>query len=118
MGQQARNYEQRFDQALKRSKAWGLVHSGFRRSQERVVSEHNLQVFQQVVSSFLSHLQAEDVSQQCFAVTAMLKAPLERALGVPLAFTLGYVAYNGRNVFYSDTRELKAMLQRAFPPLR
>ena len=42
----------------------------------------------------------------------MLKAPLERALGVPLAFTLGYVEYNGRNVFYSDTRELKAMLHK------
>ena len=111
-GQQTRNYEQRFDQALKRSKAWGLAPSGFRRSQERFVSEQNLQIFQQVAAAHISHFHAEDVSQQCFAVTAMLKAPLERALGVPLAFTLGYVEYNGRNVFYSDTRELKAMLHK------
>ena len=31
---------------------------------------------------------------------------------MPLAFTLGYVEYNGRKVFYSDTRELKAMLHK------
>ncbi|WP_198361392.1 hypothetical protein [Halomonas sp. N3-2A] len=113
--QQTRNYEQRFDQALKRSKDWGLAPSGFCCSQERFLSENNLKVFQQVVSASLSHLQAEDVSQQCFAVTATLKNPLERALGVPLAFTLGYVEYNGHNVFYSDTNELKAMLNKGMP---
>lgn len=111
-GRQTSNYEQRFDQALKRSKDWGLAPSSFSGSQERFLSEHNLQIFQQVASAFLSHRQAEDVSQQCFAVTATLKTPLERALGVPLVFTLGYVEYNGRNVFYSDTRELKAMLNQ------
>lgn len=39
---------------------------------ERFVREHNLRVFQKAVSASLSHLQAEDVSQQCFAVTASL----------------------------------------------
>lgn len=109
---QVHNYAQRFDQALTRSKAWGLTPPTFCSTQERFVSEHNLQVFQQVVSAFLSHLQAEDVSQQCFAVTASLKAHLERALGVPLVFTLGYVKYTSRNIFYTDTRELKAMLHK------
>lgn len=111
----AHDYEERFDQALKRSKAWGLAPSGFSRTEERFVSERNLQVFQQVAASHLSHYQAEDVSQQCFAVTGMLKAPLEKALGVPLAFTLGYVEYDGRNVFHTINRELKAMLKKGLP---
>lgn len=111
-GQQARNYEQRFDQALKRTKDWNLAPSVFCSSKERFDTPHNLQVFQKVVSKHLSHFQAEDVSQQCFAVTAALKAPLEQALGIPLTFTLGYVEYEGRKVFYSDTRDLKTMLRK------
>ena len=114
-GQQARNYEGRFNQALKRSKVWGLARSGFSRTQERFASEHNLQVFQQVVAAYLGHYQAEEVSQQCFAVTLMLKAPLEEALGMPLAFTLGYVEYNGCNVFHSNHQELKTMLKKGIP---
>lgn len=114
-GQQARNYEERFDQALKRSKAWGLEPTGFQITQERFANEHNLQVVQQEVEAHLCHYQAEEVSQQCFAVTLMLKAPLEEALGMPLAFTLGYVEYNSRNVFYSNHRELKAMLEKGVP---
>lgn len=109
--QQPCNYEGRFDRALKRSKSWGLAPSGFVRTGERFVSEDNLRVFQQVTAAHLSHYRAQDVSQQCFAITAMLKTPLEEALGVPLAFTLGYVEYNGRNVFYSGTSELKTMLK-------
>ncbi|MDH1043959.1 hypothetical protein N5C53_10870, partial [Pseudomonas juntendi] len=112
-----RDYEERFAQALKRSKSWGLAPSGFRRTDERFVSEQSIQIFQQVAAAHLSHFHAEDVSQQCFAVTAMLKAPLEEALGVPLTFTLGYVEYNGHNVFHSDTRDLKTMLKKGVPSL-
>lgn len=115
ISQPARNYEERFDQALERSKSWGLTPSGFSRTDERFVTEHNLQIFQQVASAYLSNFHPEDVSQQCFGVTAMLKAPLEEALGVPLAFTLGYVEYNGRNVFHSDTRKLEKMLRDGIP---
>lgn len=114
-GQQARNYEERFDKALKRSKAWGLEPTGFQITKERFANKHNLQVVQQEVEAHLCHYQAEEVSQQCFAVTLMLKAPLEDALGMPLAFTLGYVEYNSRNVFYSNHRELKAMLEKGVP---
>ena len=114
-GQQARNYEERFDQALKRSKVWGLAPSSFSRTQERFASERNLKVFQQVVEAHLCHYHAEEVSQQCFAVTLMLKAPLEEALGVPLTFTLGYVEYNSCNVYHSSHQELKTMLKKGVP---
>jgi len=117
IGRPVRDYEERFAQALKRSKSWGLAPSGFRRTDERFVSEQSIQIFQQVAAAHLSHFHAEDVSQQCFAVTAMLKAPLEEALGVPLTFTLGYVEYNGHNVFHSDTRDLKTMLKKGVPSL-
>ena len=110
-----RNYEQRFDRALKRSKSWGLDSVGFGRTSERFLNERSLNVFQQVASEYLCQHHAEDISQQCFAVTLMLKSPLEHALGVPLAYTLGFVEYNGRNVFYSDTRNLKAMLKEGVP---
>lgn len=115
--QPARDYEERFAQALKRSNSWGLAPSGFRRTDERFVSEYNLQIVQEVAAAHLSHFHAEDVSQQCFAVTAMLKAALKEALGVPLTFTLGYVEYNGHNVFHSDTCDLKTMLKKGVPSL-
>ncbi|MDY0936247.1 hypothetical protein [Pseudomonas viridiflava] len=115
VGQQPRRYEERFEQALRHSKALGLASPGFSRTEGQFASEHNLQVFQQVVEAYLCDYHAEEVSQQCFAVTLMLKAPLEEALGMPLAFTLGYVEYNGHNVFYSHHRVLKAMLKKGVP---
>jgi hypothetical protein len=115
--QQVHNYEGRFDQALKRSEAWGLAPSDFSSTQDRFLSEHNSQVFQKVAAAYLCQYHAEDVSQQCFAVTLRLKAPLEEALGVPLAYTLGYVKFEGRNVFHSDILELKAMLKKGIPSL-
>jgi hypothetical protein len=116
-GQRARNYEQRFDEALRRTKDWNLAPSVFCRSEERYETPQNLQIFQEVASKYLSHFRAEDVSQQCFTVTAALKAPLEQALGIPLTFTLGYVEYEGRKVFHSTPRDLKTMLRKGMPSL-
>ena len=63
IGRPVRDYEERFAQALKRSKSWGLAPSGFRRTDERFVSEQSIQIFQQVAAAHLSHFHAEDVSQ-------------------------------------------------------
>ncbi|KPX58908.1 hypothetical protein ALQ57_200046 [Pseudomonas amygdali pv. hibisci] len=109
------NYEQRFDQALNRTKAWGQETVGFNSTKQFFDSPENLQIFHEIVSAHLSHRQAEEVSQQCFAVNLALKTPLEDALGVPLTFTLGYVELEGRNVFHTDIRELKAMLRHGMP---
>lgn len=112
---EAKDYEKRFLEALKRSKDWRLEPPCFRGSKERFASEQNQRIYEKVVSDHISHCQAEEVSQQCFAITLALKAPLEQALGVPLLVTLGYVELDGNNVFYTDTQELKMMINKGMP---
>lgn len=112
---EAKNYEQRFQQALKRSKSWGLESPRFSGSSERFASEKNQRIYEKVVSDHISSFQAEEISQQCFAITLALKTPLERALGVPLLVTLGYVELDGSNVFYTDDKELKMMMKEGVP---
>lgn len=104
------NYEQRFNKALERTTAWGLAAVEFSRSPSNLASDDNCRIFQEVATSVLSPLCAEDVSQQCFAITAALKTPLENALQVPLIYTLGYVEYHKHKVFHSDVLQLKEML--------
>lgn len=42
IGQPARDYEERFDQASKRSKSWDLAPSGFRRTDKHVRADAEL----------------------------------------------------------------------------
>lgn len=47
-----------------------------------------------------------------FCGNCVALSSIRNGVGVPLVFSLGYVKYNIQNIFYSDTRELKAMLHK------
>lgn len=103
-------YEVGFMEALDRTHSWGVKAPGFAKSSQPVLDEQGLQVLTKEVQEQLGHLDAEAVSQQCFAVTLFLKDQLEERLGVPLTYTLGYVELEKKPVFFTPEEELKAMI--------
>jgi hypothetical protein len=103
------DYEREFNNAIERTDSWGMCAPYFRTHPRRVTEENGNEI-SQYIQSALGRFSAEQISRQCIAVAFFMKEELESLLNTSLMYTLGYVEFNKRNVFYTPEAELKAML--------
>lgn len=104
------NYEAEFTSAVKRSRKWKLEVPDISLSKTPFLTGDKAEVALKVIQSIASKYTPEEVSQQCFGYMYLVKDALEEALQTPLYYTLGYVDYEKRPVFYTSEKELKGKL--------
>ncbi|WP_339492857.1 hypothetical protein [Pseudomonas sp. EA_15y_Pfl2_R67] len=108
----APNYVKEFADALKRTRSWHLSPPEFGSSSNRYLSEDaTVEIGRRWQDIYRGHA-PEVFAGKCFEVAGTMQKPLEDILGVPLAFTLGYVKFHGRPVFHTPTKKLKPMLKQ------
>ena len=105
-------YEIEFDQAMDRTRSWGLPSPVGSRTTSRYVSPDTLAKVGGYAQDLLGAMQPEEVSAQCFAISAIARVPLEEVLGLPLTYTLGYVNLGRGVVFHTPVDDLKSMMGR------
>lgn len=104
------NYETEFTSAVKRSRNWNLEVPDITLSKTPFLTGSKAESALKVIQSIASKHTPEEVSQQCFGYMYLVQDALEEALQTPLYYTLGYVDYEKRPVFYTDEKELKSKL--------
>ncbi|MCG9625398.1 hypothetical protein L1D34_11135 [Vibrio mediterranei] len=62
------------------------------------------------IQSQLGQFSAEEVSQQCFGITSLLKNELEKFLNTEIYYTLGYILLEGKPTFHTDLDTLKSYI--------
>lgn len=106
------SYETELDQAIQRTREWGLDCPSFPFNPTRRLTPDFIGKIVKSAQRVTGHLEPEAVAGQCFAVHHFIKDALEQDLGVPLLYTIGYVSFGPENAFHTDLDELKAMLHR------
>lgn len=104
------NYESEFIAAVKRSKKWGLEVPKIKLNQTPFLTGDKGEAALNVIQSIASKHTPEEISQQCFGYMYCVQDALEDALQTPLYYTLGYVDYNKKPVFYTNEETLKSNL--------
>lgn len=110
------NYKDEFMLALKRTGDWGLDVPDFEYSNNFVTSEDNLKILSNTLQDCLGDKPYSELSGQCFGFNLLIKEQLEIKLKMKLYYTLGYIFYEGRNVFYSEEQELKKLIKTQIQP--
>ena len=104
------NYETEFIAAVKRSKKWKLEVPNISLKKTPFLAGERAAIALKVIQDYASMHSQEEVSQQCFVYMYGIQSALENALQTPLYYTLGYVEFEKRPVFYTDEKELKSKL--------
>ncbi|HBB6883811.1 TPA: hypothetical protein ON591_004969 [Citrobacter freundii] len=104
------NYETEFTSAIRRSKKWGLEVPIVRLSKTPFLTNDKSEAALNVIQEIASKHTPEEISQQCFGYMYLVQDALEDALQTPLYYTLGYVDYDKRPVFYTCEETLKSNL--------
>ncbi|HEI8955485.1 TPA: hypothetical protein SLG95_003598 [Serratia liquefaciens] len=101
------NYEAEFISAVKRSRKWNLEVPEIKLSKTPFLTGDKSEAALKVIQTIASKHTPEEVSQQCFGYMYVVQDVLEEALQTPLYYTLGYVDYEKRPVFYTSEGQLK-----------
>lgn len=109
------NYETEFTSAVKRSRNWRLEVPDIKLSKTPFLTGDKAEAALKVIQSIASKHTPEKVSQQCFGYMYFVQDALEEALQTPLYYTLGYVDYEKRPVFYTSEKGLKSKLGNPMP---
>lgn len=114
-----KNYELEFNDAIVRTKSWGLICPNFNESSVPYITDSSLKIINVEIQKILGQFYAEQISQQCFNVTILIQSKLEKLLKTELIYTLGYVDFMGKSVFYTNENQLKQKinLKSDFSPL-
>ncbi|CAI1042203.1 Uncharacterised protein [Serratia ficaria] len=104
------NYEAEFVSAVKRSRKWNLEVPDIKLIKAPFLTGDKSEAALKVIQSIASKHTPEEVSQQCFGYMYFVQDALEEALQTPLYYTLGYVDYEKRPVFYTGEEKLKSNL--------
>ncbi|ELQ9312341.1 hypothetical protein R3D73_005395 [Serratia marcescens] len=104
------NYETEFTSAVKRSRNWKLEVPDITLSKTPFLTGDKAEAALKVIQSIASKHTPEEVSQHCFGYMYFVQDALEEALQTPLYYTLDYVDYEKRPVFYTSEKGLKSKL--------
>ncbi|ECG5862834.1 TPA: hypothetical protein G8M32_005156 [Salmonella enterica] len=104
------NYETEFTSAVKRSRRWKLEVPDIKLSKTPFLTGEKAEFAQKFIQDIASKHTPEEVSQQCFGYMYFAQDTLEEILQTPLYYTLGYVDYEKRPVFYTSEEGLKSKL--------
>ncbi len=99
-------YKKQFADAIRTTKKLGLEIDSIDLSNKPLEHEERTQIYSIIQSKF-GQYSADDVSQQCFGFTLLLKDELEKCLDQQFHYTLGYIVMEGKKRFYSDLASLK-----------
>lgn len=116
MNDAAMSYESELEEAIERTQAWGLECPHFPMNERRYLTPQFIDGLLATTQRATGHLEPEAIAGQCFAVHHFLKDAIERDLGVPLLYTIGFVSYESGPVFHTEVAQLKAMLDQGPPP--
>ncbi|MEL5576504.1 hypothetical protein [Serratia marcescens] len=105
------NYEAEFISAVKRSRKWNLDVPEVQLSKTPFLTGEKSESALKVIKSIALKHTPEEVSQQCFRYMYLIQDALEEALQTPLYYTLGYVDFERRHVFYTSKEKLKSKLR-------
>ena len=106
------SYEAELDEAIARTKLWGLACPDVSFNIQRYLTPAFIERIVKSAQRVTGHLRPSDIVGQCFAVHHFIKDAIEEDLGVPLLYTIGYVSFGSETAFYTDLPELKALLSR------
>ena len=112
MDPQEVSYEAELDEAIARTKQWGLACPDVSFNTQRYLTPAFIERIVKSAQRVTGHLRPSDIVGQCFAVHHFIKDAIEEDLGVPLLYTIGYVSFGSETAFYTDLPELKALLHR------
>lgn len=104
------NYETEFIAAVKRSKKWKLEVPNITLKKTPFLSGERADIALKVIQHYASMHSPEEVSQQCFGYMYCIQNALEDALQTPLYYTLGYVEFEKRPIFYTELARLERNL--------
>lgn len=107
-----KNYELEFNEAITRTRSWGLDSPSFHESSIPYITDVSLKIINIEIQKILGQFYADQISQQCFNITMLLQSKLEELLKTELIYTLGYVNFIGKPVFYTDENELKQKISQ------
>ncbi|WP_336844137.1 hypothetical protein [Providencia rettgeri] len=108
------DYKTEFLDAIERSERWGLSVPSVSLSDIPVLSEPEQGEAVKIINQIFSNYRPEDVSQQCFGIMLYLQPFLEEIFRKPLYYTLGYIQYNHRPVFFTPCEVLKEKMVTPF----
>jgi hypothetical protein len=109
------DYEKEFTSAVERTRKWSMDTPDISIRSKPLLTDDKKSAALNVAQKIASEYTAEDISQQCFWYTLLVKKLLEDALESPLYYTLGYVKLNRRNVFYTKETDLKKIIDNPVP---
>lgn len=98
---------------MRLSKKWGLDTPEIKLSKAPLLNGEKGALALNVIRSLTMQYTAEDISQQCFGYMYFVKESLESALQSHLYYTLGYVMFNHKPVFYTAQDELKKKIKKS-----
>ncbi|WP_455817151.1 hypothetical protein [Pseudomonas cerasi] len=110
MSQLISGYEQEFHDAIERTDSWGLCAPYFKASDKRYIDENSLQKLTEYLDVFFQKTDMRQLSQQCLAANFSMQRQIEKLLGTPLIYTLGYIEHYQNNIFYTPEEHLKEQL--------
>lgn len=105
-------YEIEFQNALGRTASWGLQVPNFEPNSKILMDKSGLKSLQILLQNVMGEIPEEGVSQQCFAITYLMKEKLEELFKTELTYTLGYVELERRPVFYTPEKQLKSLIDK------
>lgn len=108
------DYQTEFLAAVERSERWGLSIPPVALDDKPVLSAPEVEKAVKVINQIFSSYCPEEVSQQCFGFMLHLQPYLEEVFRKPLYYTLGYIQYNHRPVFFTSNQSLKEKIATPF----
>lgn len=108
-------YRDEFRSAVQRTKRLGLDWSESVQLDEgtRFLNDENVKRFPYVLRDAAGYIPPEKIAAQCFAVHAFLKGVVERWLGCPAYFTIGWVEDGKGGLFRFDESYIVDKLRSA-----
>ncbi|NQZ91833.1 MAG: hypothetical protein HRT97_05745 [Moritella sp.] len=106
-------YRYKLEQSSKLTKSWGLsTEPLYNECPEKTLTKSQYEEISILLQTILGEFSDEEISQQCFALSLIIKEEIEEKLNIPLMYTLGYVKPDKHPVFYTDEHELKKYLNQ------
>lgn len=109
-------YEVAFTAAYARSSLWGLHPPSIDPLPLRHATPTSTSAIQWELNGSIGHMSEDIVSTHRFGITAAIRTVLEAELRVPLAYTLGYVQQDGRQLCHTPIEGLEQMLRTGIAP--
>lgn len=109
-------YFDEFQEAIKRSERFGLKTPRFFLESKRCFTQETINQIPYLIRDAFGELDICDLSARCIPMHYVMKDCIERALGVPFYFTLGYFTLGNKDVYLQTEESLKQQIEDGVNP--